>query len=657
MPLPRKLNYPNVTSGRLVTKTSLPNPKKAIALLILMWYQAGKPGTHVYGKEMGTKSNGGILSDDVSSMVVEYAQVHHVDDNGVDISMLASGNPLVEAQIESLNAAFELIWHMAKFRFADAAKGISAERTGGFRYQKQIEYTCNMDIIDMVAQPDEDKLAAVLCSWLSNGSISCDAEVELRLTRTLAIFAETSYYKSCKGDDGVVYATSGIYDVLVSGEPVVDLVNPGEEAQGPTRILKAAIKDGLNPLLVDHNGSDAAMSHSMSTQELTAYKDRAEHSITMSRIEVSVSDAAAKPETKEGSRLPNNLIYFGAPGTGKSYNLNERAGHVFKATNIRRVTFHPDYTYAQFVGCYRPGMDYHVDEDSNKSLQYQMTHGQIVYKYTAGPFVDSYIQAMTHPEEDYLLIIEEINRANPAAVFGDIFQLLDRDSNGVSEYPVRVSEDLGGYLIKNFVRETHEQHPRDDGYEDLYTAEEGRNWCVRNMRLPGNLYIWATMNSADQGVFPMDTAFKRRWEFEYLGIDEGSTYVAGYTVGIGEPRRYLKWDELRRGINAVLKGAKVNEDKLLGPFFIQPADLNDPLKFSEVFKSKVLLYLYEDAAKMHREKVFSSGSDATYSEICDEFDRNGEGVFKDFDKLYHKLTVIAEDSGSGEDSAEDETEE
>lgn len=660
MSLPNKLSVPTGLDPRLITKTSLPEPKKAIALLILLWLQSGKPAELAYGKVMSSR-NGDIIDDELRHAVTDFISKHSVDLAGADSNDLLQGNPLVTAQMEALNSAFELIWHLASFEFEDSSKNRTTERKGSFRYRKVIHFTCNMDIIDAFAEMDMDKFVHVLCNWLTHGSVSCDESVEVSLIKVLAAFAETSFYKSCSGKTGTVYTPSGIYGALTSGSPVVQLVDDNQEAQGTTRILKSAIKDGLNPYLQPHSSSEVSIAESVSNDSLTAYEKRALNMLSISHIDVTITEPELAPLAEQDeSADPHNLIYFGAPGTGKSYELDKRARKRFGKhgeDHIRRVTFHPDYTFAQFVGSYRPGMDYPVDEESGKSLQYQMTHGQIVYRYTAGPFVDSYIQAMTHPKEDYLLIIEEINRANPAAVFGDIFQLLDRDSNGVSEYPVRVSEDLGGYLLKNFVHETHEQQPRDDGYEGLYTAEEGRNWCVRNMRLPGNLYIWATMNSADQGVFPMDTAFKRRWEFKYLGIDEGATYVAGYSVGIGEPRRYVKWDELRCGINTVLKGAKVNEDKLLGPFFIQPTVLNDPLKFAEVFKSKVLLYLYEDAAKMRREKVFSAGSDATYSEVCDEFDRKGEGIFKDFDKLYHKLTVIAEDSDPSEHAAEGETEE
>ena len=149
----------------------------------------------------------------------------------------------------------------------------------------------------------------------------------------------------------------------------------------------------------------------------------------------------------------------------------------------------------------------------------------------------------------YILIIEEINRANVAAVFGDVFQLLDRDANNVSEYLIETSQDIRKYLSKEL------NEP-----EDNFTK----------IGIPNNMFIWATMNSADQGVFPLDTAFKRRWDFEYIGINEEDKKISNRTVIIGknEFEKEIVWNELRKSINDKLTELNVNEDKLLGPYFI-----------------------------------------------------------------------------------------
>ena len=349
---------------------------------------------------------------------------------------------------------------------------------------------------------------------------------------------------------------------------------------------------------------------------------------------------AAPRFTAASINEPRNLIYFGAPGTGKSHDLNELAKAHYDDGHTRRVTFHPDYSYASFVGCYKPTMveektltpkepvgEEAAAEGSEPEAKQEEKHTRISYQFVPGPLVASYVDAKTHPDENFVLVIEEINRANPAAVFGDVFQLLDRDEDGKSEYPVSVSDDLGAYLFKEFMHRSGISYNRGDEVPGLYTVEEARRWRVSSMALPPNLYLWATMNSADQGVFPIDTAFKRRWEFRYMGIDAGEDIIADKVVHLGADRVPVCWNDLRKAVNALLVKVGVNEDKLMGPFFLRPSALDDDAVFSETFKSKVLLYLFEDAAKMRRDKVFSDKAGATYSEICAKFDELGDGVF------------------------------
>ncbi|MGI6535097.1 MAG: McrB family protein [Eggerthellaceae bacterium] len=338
----------------------------------------------------------------------------------------------------------------------------------------------------------------------------------------------------------------------------------------------------------------------------------------------------------EDIREPKNLIFFGAPGTGKSYQLNQLAHRDFVDGCIRRVTFYPDYTYSQFVGSFKPVTRYadpKDDEPSSKEKPY------ISYEFVPGPFLETYISAVQNPDTNYLLIVEEINRANPAAVFGDVFQLLDRNATGRSEYEVAVPREMESYFhvfLPEYAIAAHIKDPQKLLAEQERLARE-----EHRLSLPPNMYIWATMNSADQGVFPMDTAFKRRWDFRYMGIDAGEDEpIKAYdgmsiddfvvTVG-GKP---LHWNRMRKAINKLMRDAGINEDKLLGPFFLSPASLSDePLPdadnqtvFSAAFKDKVLLYLYEDAGKMRRPKLFSNEK-ASYSELCTVFDKDGIAVF------------------------------
>lgn len=231
-----------------------------------------------------------------------------------------------------------------------------------------------------------------------------------------------------------------------------------------------------------------------------------------------------------------------------------------------------------------------------------------------------YVKALKNSRTDnikpFLLIIEEINRANVAAVFGDIFQLLDRGDNYVSEYPIQASEDIKKHLADELKVDPSE---------------------VSKIRIPDNMFIWATMNSADQGVFPMDTAFKRRWDFTYLGIDDNDQNLQGKYVYLADNKsQKVEWNKLRKAINNFLAKEKINEDKQLGPYFIsksivvpQSGDEIDRDKFINTFKNKVIMYLFEDAAKQKRAKLFEGcfQNSSRYSEICKEFEAKGVGIF------------------------------
>ena len=304
------------------------------------------------------------------------------------------------------------------------------------------------------------------------------------------------------------------------------------------------------------------------------------------------------------SSFDKNRIIFGAPGTGKSYQLKKEAEEVF-GDNIERVTFHPDYAYSHFMGCYKP----------------QTTpDGGVRYGFVPGPFLRVLVKAlrsgMDDKTEPHLLLIEEINRARVAAVFGDAFQLLDRVDDEYSEYAIAVSEDVKAYLC-----------------EELgCTPDE----CER-IRIPGNMFIWATMNSADQGVFPMDTAFKRRWAFEYLPIDPEDAPDVLIPMKMHGETKDISWNALRGAINDRLSRMHINEDKLIGPYFLKlsvlEGDENGRLKnldaFNKSFKSKILMYLFEDAARQRRQDLFKGCTDChRYSSLCKEFDEKGLDIFE-----------------------------
>lgn len=398
------------------------------------------------------------------------------------------------------------------------------------------------------------------------------------------------------GSFDITFQNNGIYQQLVNGHAEVD-VSGEEEAKGSLRILKTALAEKLNYYLA-YKSNVAKLNPAITPETLDAYSRRVSTYLSLSNINVVCSEPTPESPVSVISEtqidFPHNRIIFGAPGTGKSHTI-ERDRAVFGSA-YERVTFHPNYSYAQFVGAYKP-------------VPCVNSHGDniITYTYVPGPFMRVLIKAMESKRDGsntpQLLIIEEINRSNVAAVFGDIFQLLDR-KNGVSEYPIETSEDIRKYLSTCF------KEPEDQ---------------FQKLCIPDNMYLWATMNSADQGVFPMDTAFRRRWQFEYLGINHNSDRIAGYFVELNAGHS-VEWNALREAINKRLSDLRVNEDKLIGPFFLGMSALTDKGVFNSAFKSKVLMYLYEDAARQHRSELFRGCDHSTYSAVCEAFDEKGEAI-------------------------------
>ena len=301
----------------------------------------------------------------------------------------------------------------------------------------------------------------------------------------------------------------------------------------------------------------------------------------------------------------HNRIVFGAPGTGKSYKINKE----IKENNLKklskRVTFHPNYTYSQFVGSYKPASKVVVENNEKKEI--------VAYEFVAGPFLNVLIEALKDENKGipHVLVIEEINRANPAGVFGDVFQLLDRNSDGKSTYTINMPTEMKKFVNKELGIDSNNY------IDELY--------------IPNNMYIWATMNSADQGVYPMDSAFKRRWSFEYIGIDKNEEKLKGKDYEFislkdkGNTYSLYEWNTVRKAINKKLKG-KVNEDKLLGPFFLSKTELlrckENQEEFDEIFKSKVLMYIYEDILKHKKIDFFIEGVQ-TLSDVMNAYD-NGK---------------------------------
>ncbi len=311
---------------------------------------------------------------------------------------------------------------------------------------------------------------------------------------------------------------------------------------------------------------------------------------------------------------PLQLIYYGAPGTGKSFTIDKATNE----NNSVRTTFHPDSDYASFVGAYKPtmapmpvhafvGTTVHHAKNSENKEAYEK---KIVYKYVPQAFLKAYIEAWKRYSEDedhpYYLVIEEINRGNCAQIFGDLFQLLDRNNHGSSSYAISADED-----IAQFLREDDKGFKGfDEAQKDLIRkfvlkkdsgAEESIGSSILNgskLLLPPNMRIWATMNTSDQSLFPIDSAFKRRWDWEYMPIEYDKM---DWTFVVGDKR--YRWGDFLKGINPKILKLTMSEDKQMGYFFAKPdkkskEDLieNDTIS-TKVFVNKVLFYLWTDVFK------------------------------------------------------------
>ena len=276
------------------------------------------------------------------------------------------------------------------------------------------------------------------------------------------------------------------------------------------------------------------------------------------------------------STIGQNKIIYGAPGAGKSASIKrfieKEASTELRDENYIRTVFHPETQYSDFIGCLKP----HKDSD-----------GSITYSFRKGPFIQILEKALLNPGTHYFLVIEELNRANTAAVFGEIFQLLDRDDGGKSEYPILIQDEDLYEALKQKLGLKHELIVK------------------RQLIIPGNLSIIATMNSSDQAVFPLDTAFKRRWIFEYLPINF-TNCATGKIPVYHTDFPSIEWKTLALAINTVLVQLKVVEDKLIGPWFIKDSDLTEE-SVRQTFIGKICSYLWDDALKYkNKEDIFKS---------------------------------------------------
>ena len=593
---------------KLAIKSSLPHVKSALAFLILLWESLDSPSEVVYSKQEGTTI---VLADDVKKAVIDCVS-EVCPESIIDSTELVekiNDNPFLKSQLESLIVAFELIWKLASISFVGCDNS-ALERKGGKRFPKKLNYSSNIDIIHCLIGSNKTAYFKVLLVWIGL-TIQFDDKVEKALTTLLSLLSEGAIFQLMNGTNPVIFNQNSLYLKLLETRAEVD-INGDSESKGSLRILKSLLSEELNPHLHYFSGN---VSLSEDIEKLKNYQRRVDTFLCLSSIkdfeieETNILEPSSEVrDNREENRISTgeNILLYGVPGSGKSWTIAHE--YCKENTKVERLVFYPDYTYAEFVGQILPDVQ----------------DGEVTYKFMAGPFTSILRDAYQNPNEEYLLIIEEINRGKAPAIFGEIFQLLDRMIepqviNGIS-YPVGTSE----YEITNRYMAI-----------EVYGDEEHK------IRIPSNLSIIGTMNTSDQNVFTLDTAFQRRWNMRL--IENSFDHVRSSLANAKILDTGVTWQHFCETVNDVILDNKNKlasaEDKRLGVYFVHESDLlhydfdiseykqllslerdltitadqketlkemRENLKHNRKFAEKVIKYLWDDAFKFNVQDLFDS---------------------------------------------------
>ena len=624
---PENLSVYDELDLKLGIKSSLPHVKGTIALAILLWECADRPAELTYSQQNGDSI---VLTDELDQWLVD-ALSEICQEEQIGLEALIAGineNQLFKSQMEALIVAFELVWKLAKVSFVEEGKAASAERTGGTRYPKKLLYTVNADIIHSLIESNYDAYIRVLLSWIGF-NLNADPECEQHLLHMLTALSEGAVFKLTDGNRDVIFNQDSVYTKLLETEDAVD-INGDSEAKGSLRVLKSLLSDSMNPYLSYSRGNVSVAREGRSALE--AYQKRVDMFLRLSATKViglediDAEDEGFSPENYEENRISTgcNVLLYGVPGSGKSWTIEHE--YFKKDTNVERLVFHPDYTYSDFIGQILPNVD---DE------------GQVSYKFTPGPFTNILADAYRNPDKEYILIIEEINRGNAPAIFGEVFQLLDRKTE------IRDFDD-DGYPIGT----------SEYGITNANIAKIVYGDSKHKVRIPSNLSILGTMNTSDQNVFTLDTAFQRRWEMRLIEnnfehVDRNLAYAEILDTGI-------TWEVFCTQINNIIVGNNARmtsaEYKRLGAYFVHLRDLKykpemgnlsdgeydalrtkeqdksiteaekerldairDAMKQNRKFPEKVIKYLWDDAFKFNREVVFETSQFQSLEQVIRTF--------------------------------------
>ena len=404
-----------------------------------------------------------------------------------------------------------------------------------------------------------------------------------------------------------------LYEMLNYNAPIVNALvkiklyrERGQQVMNKVRVDNKVVPFLVNVGFLIDDGSYIKLSPLVKD----AYQDRITKLPTTNDLDNIFPDDAMNVIQFENE--PRQLIFYGAPGTGKSFEINT----VTEGQSVIRTTFHPDSDYSTFVGAYKPTMGkgkvYGAQgplKDNGKDIE----EDRIVYTFVKQSFIKAYLAAWKKYADGgdkimpQFLVIEEINRGNCAQIFGDLFQLLDRTESNFSTYPIFADTDLQQAIKKSFEEEDEYKLINSiqvdnaiKGYVSNYHSTLSEDiQCGRVLLLPPNLFIWATMNTSDQSLFPIDSAFKRRWDWKYVKITEGKDSDGqklnwSIDIQIDDSGNNLSWWKFIVKINAIIASMTSSADKQLGYFFCKA---KNGVIDKKAFVSKVIFYLWNDVFK------------------------------------------------------------
>ena len=636
------MNYPKQLKTRKKIdaltgiKSSLDHIRSVISLVYLLYIANERKASVRYSISEGSKIK---ITPELLNAIEEVL-------GRKDLEATINANPLVTNQYEPLYVGVTLLLKLGYLKMEGRQN--TAERTGGVRYPKQLYFANNTLVLDLILQGIPENIQKQsLYEWLQNSKAS-NQEFEERVCKFITTCTFLTQFKLRDNNNSeLFFQTEGIYKALAEGEGDV-IYSDSHEFVGPTRIYNNVLKEDLEPWiginksilnLKGNTNPDAESISQMLSTTLDIYNVKDDSSM-FEDDEEEKEDCLVMPDSK----YPLQQIFYGAPGTGKSHEINR----LTEGKNVVRTTFHPDTDYSTFVGCYKPHMEevemtavigetlkVVKDEKGNPRKE-----KRIVYKYSCQAFLQAYIDAWQQPEQEHYLVIEEINRGNCAQIFGDIFQLLDRNEEGFSSYPIKTDTDAENELMAVFQEKWTLADDKAQEIDNLYRkhypngiTKDIKNGCL--LLLPSNLYIWATMNTSDQSLFPIDSAFKRRWDWKYIKISKGrdadTKELLNWIVKFkftDEDKQFTfecSWWDFIQTINEKIASATSSDDKKLGYFFCKPKTKGSKEIDSETFVGKVVFYLWNDVFKDEENPIFKVTEGKANPSFDDFYTENGSG--------------------------------